>query len=239
MENEPKGIFPAMAAIMAEVGAIGKDQVNQAQGFRFRGIDQVYNALNPLMAKHGVFLVTEIISHEHFEKPTKSGGLALHHFARCRFRFCHKDGSSITAEIIGEASDTGDKGLNKAYSIALKYALFQAFLIPTEDDPDKHTVEYSAGTAAKAGNGNGAKMFKAPDPALMWESFLLRLKEQDLIGPAVRYFAMHKDQSGVDSDLNEMRQEFRGRVLSHEQKALEEITRFAHAESFATEKGDN
>ena len=56
-----------------------------------------------------------------------------------------KDGSSISSVTLGESSETGDKGAGKAMSYALKFALLQSFLIPTEEqkDPDEHSVVFS------------------------------------------------------------------------------------------------
>lgn len=53
------------------------------------------------------------------------------------------DGSCIETVNVGEAMDSGDKGMNKAMSIALKYSLLQMFLIPTDEpkDPDANTPE--------------------------------------------------------------------------------------------------
>ena len=53
------------------------------------------------------------------------------------------DGSYVETTNVGEAADSGDKGMNKAMSIALKYSLLQMFLIPTEEqkDPDAVTPE--------------------------------------------------------------------------------------------------
>jgi hypothetical protein len=47
-----------------------------------------------------------------------------------------EDGSSHVISTIGEAMDSGDKATNKAMSAAYKYALMQAFCIPTEGDND-------------------------------------------------------------------------------------------------------
>jgi hypothetical protein len=60
-----------------------------------------------------------------------------------QFHFYCIDGSNVSTTVIGEAMDSGDKATNKAMSIALKYALLQALLIPTEDekDPDLKTLE--------------------------------------------------------------------------------------------------
>lgn len=63
--------------------------------------------------------------------------------ANVTFHFVASDGSEVKISNVGEAMDSGDKGMNKAMSIALKYALMQMFLIPTEDieDADSHTPE--------------------------------------------------------------------------------------------------
>ena len=134
-------IFAAMADILNETGAIGKDRKNQQQGFMFRGIDDLYNALHSAFAKHGVFILTEVLTHEQSERTTKSGSAMYHHLLTARFTFTARDGSSVAAVGMGEAMDMADKGVNKCLSIALKYVLFQAFLIPTEEvkDPDATT----------------------------------------------------------------------------------------------------
>lgn len=138
-------IHERMVAILRDTKAIGKDMTNQAQGFKFRGIDQVYNALNDIFQTHGVFICPEVTDHQYVEKTTKSGSLSMHHFLRVKYHFTAEDGSAVMMETIGEAADTGDKGLNKCMSIALKYALFECFLIPTQEDkdPDAHTTEFS------------------------------------------------------------------------------------------------
>lgn len=138
-------IHKKMVAILRDTLAIGKDMTNQAQGFKFRGIDQVYNDMHPIFSRHGVYIRPVVEEHDKFEKTTKSGGLAWHHFLKVRFWFTAEDGSSVDAVGMGEAADSGDKGVNKCMSIALKYALFQTFLIPTQDekDPDGHNPEGS------------------------------------------------------------------------------------------------
>ena len=55
-DQQPTGIHQAMAAILAEIPSIGKDNRNKDQGFQYRGIDDVYNALHPLLARHKVFM---------------------------------------------------------------------------------------------------------------------------------------------------------------------------------------
>jgi len=153
--NSAPMIYPAMAAIMAEIPAIGKDKKNQQQGFNYRGIDDVYNALNGIMAKHGVFICPEVLDQSREERATKSGGVMGFVTLRIKYVFYAKDGSSVSCVVCGEGMDSGDKATSKAMSIAQKYAFFQVFTIPTkeaaESDPDKDAHQL----APKPKNQNG------------------------------------------------------------------------------------
>ena len=139
-------IHKAMTAILRGVGVIGKDKKNVSQGFNFRGIDQVYNELHELFAKNNVYIMTYVNSYDVTEKVNSKGTTLFYTRLNVTFRFIHEDGSEVSSVMVGEAMDSGDKGMNKAYSIALKYALFQAFLIPTEElkDPDAETHNVDA-----------------------------------------------------------------------------------------------
>lgn len=138
-------IYQSVTKIMEEVPAIGKEQVNKQQGFKFRGIDDVMNALQPLLAKNKVFIVPEILEQTREERQTTKGGNLIYSICKIKYKFYAEDGSSIEAITIGEGMDSGDKATNKAMAIAMKYALFQVFCIPTEEmkDPDSETPEPS------------------------------------------------------------------------------------------------
>jgi len=134
-------IYAAISAVMRDVDPIAKDRQNVEQRFKFRGIDDIYNNLNPVMAKHGVFFASEIVSETRTERKGKSGGMLFCVVLRVRYKVFATDGSFITVETIGESFDPGDKAASKAMSVAYKYALMQLFCIPTEDekDPDQHS----------------------------------------------------------------------------------------------------
>ncbi len=137
-------IHEAIADIMGEVGAIKKDRANSQQGYKFRGIDDVYLAVHDLFVKHGVFSVPTVESDRTEERTTKSGSALIYRVLKIRYEFFSRDGSSISATVIGEGMDSGDKASNKAMSVAHKYAILQLLAIPTEDtvDPevDSHDV---------------------------------------------------------------------------------------------------
>ena len=140
---EEKLIFQKMTSILKETKAITKSEKNQQQGFKFRGIDNVMNELHELFAKNDVFILQEVQDFTVDARPTAKGGTLFYTRAKIKFRYMTTDGSFVETVNVGEAMDSGDKGMNKAMSIALKYSLLQMFLIPTEEpkDPDRDTPE--------------------------------------------------------------------------------------------------
>jgi hypothetical protein len=136
MKNEPMNIYQSINAIMRHIPSIAKDKKNVQQGYNFRGIDDMYNALNPHLAEHGVFATSEVLNTEREERQTKNGGTLLYSILTVKFTFYATDGTFVTSTMIGEAMDNGDKASNKAMSTAYKYALMQLFCIPTADVKD-------------------------------------------------------------------------------------------------------
>ena len=137
-------IYQAITAAMADVEPIAKGRRNQQQGFNFRGIDEIMNELQPVLKRHGLFVVPKVVDVIRQEKPTKNNGMLLYSIVTMEYTMYAQDGSSITGSTVGEGMDSGDKASNKAMAVALKYFLLQTFCIPTEDakDPDaeSHTV---------------------------------------------------------------------------------------------------
>ncbi len=120
--------------VMKLTGAIGKEK--QGMGFKFRGIDDVYNALHDVLADVGLFSVPEILEERSEERATKSGGVLIYRILKIKYTFYAEDGSNLSLTVMGEAMDSGDKASNKAMSVAHKYALLQIFCIPTIEDKD-------------------------------------------------------------------------------------------------------
>lgn len=132
MSETPK-IYGAITAAMADIGSISKSKQNKQQGFQYRGIDDVMNALYPILSKHGLFIAPEVLEHTREERQTKSGGNLIYSILKIRYTMYAGDGSSVSATVIGEGMDSADKSSNKAMSVAMKYAMFQLFCIPTEE----------------------------------------------------------------------------------------------------------
>jgi len=122
---------------------IAKDRTNsQGATYKFRGIDDVYNAISPLLAEHGLCILPRMLTRICDERISAAGKPLFYVTVEAEFDFvAAEDGSKHIVKTFGEAMDSGDKATNKAMSAAYKYAAFQAFAIPTEgdNDADAHT----------------------------------------------------------------------------------------------------
>ncbi len=143
--NETPKVYSAINAVqlaMSQEG-IAKTGRNQQQNYAFRGIDSVYAALAPHLAKNGLCVLPRVLSRETTEKQTKLGSPLYFTHLMVEFDFVSMaDGSKHTICTVGEAMDSADKSSNKAMSAAYKYACFMAFSIPTEGDNDADAVTH-------------------------------------------------------------------------------------------------
>lgn len=132
-------VYADIAAVMAELSqkGIGKDHKNQQQGYKFRGIDDVYNTLSELLSKHKLCILPFCLGRESVERHTKTGSVLFYTTVSMKYTIVSAaDGSSVECCTVGEAMDSADKSTNKAMSAAYKYLCLQMFCIPTEGDND-------------------------------------------------------------------------------------------------------
>ena len=186
-------IYKKIAAILADSDAIGKDRINNQQGFRFRGIDDVYNSLHPILAKHGVFSTTTVLEDRTEERQSARGGTLIYRILKVQFTFYAEDGSFVQSVVIGEGMDSGDKASNKAMAIAHKYALLQLLAIPTEDakDPDaeshevlpkkQSTPQSTPQATPQAEQATTQATVQAAPPNDGWDELALKNKAKELI----------------------------------------------------------
>ncbi len=149
----PGKIFGLIAACMRDIEAISKNNRNTAQGYNFRGIDDVYNELHPILARHGVFTVPIVKSDRSEERTTAKGSVLIYRILIVDYVFYCEDGSSVTATVIGEGMDSGDKASNKAMAVGHKYAMMQA------KDPEVDSHEVKPKTEATRENDRGDTPF--------------------------------------------------------------------------------
>ena len=143
-------VHEALAAVMSDVQAVKKGDRNQQQGFNFRGIDSVINAVGPALRKHGVTVSPHVDLYEYGtvmvgakDKERPMGHVRV----LVTYVFHGPAGDSMPAQAPGEAFDAGDKATPKAMSVAFRTALLQALALPT-DEPDPDSVAYERAAPA-------------------------------------------------------------------------------------------
>jgi hypothetical protein len=148
--SENPSIQIALAAVMRDVDHVAKSDRNTHQNFSFRGIDAVLNAVGPALRKHSVIVLPNVTNVAHQIIETANGKSAYHVLATVEYRFIGPAGDSLTATVVGEAMDYGDKAVPKAMSVAFRTALLQSLALPTDEpDPDSETFERGAASGER------------------------------------------------------------------------------------------
>lgn len=142
MTDHKLGVHEAWLQVMGEVQAIRKQQRNTRQGFSFRGIDDVMNAVGPALRKHGVAVIPTRVDAGHERISLASGKGATEVRVGVTYSIIGPAGDCIDGYSVGESMDTGDKATAKAMSVAYRTFLLQALTIPTDEpDPDLEAHE--------------------------------------------------------------------------------------------------
>lgn len=150
-------VYQAINAVAADLSqsGIAKRHWNEEREYQYRSVEDVLNALAPLLARHKLCVLPRVI-----ERHGQSLGAAAQLVTvRAAFDLVSAlDGSKHTIESFGEAVDDSDKGTAKATSAAYKTAMLQAFCIPVpQEDAD-----------ARSPMVNGLAL---PEPPEGWESW--------------------------------------------------------------------
>jgi hypothetical protein len=143
----------AKLAVMAAVPYVRKHKAEHLN-YSFAGEADLIASLRPAMLAHGLTVAPIAVSVlEQGRYQTLKGGLLNHVVAAVTYRLTHApSGESEDCQVLGEASDAGDKAAPKALTGAYKYFLRQTFLIETGDDPDRYaSADQEAAPAARPG----------------------------------------------------------------------------------------
>jgi len=146
-EQKPSGlIYSAMAKILEEVAPLAKEKTNDGEGgYKYRGIDDLYNHVQPLFAKHKVFNTAEVLERHAEPMKTNNGKNMLWNKVTIRYWFHASDGSKVSSDGIAEGWSASDKGSSKAMAQCHKYAIFQLLMLPTNDMTDSDEGEQGGG----------------------------------------------------------------------------------------------
>jgi hypothetical protein len=142
----------AKLAVMAAVPYVRKHRAEHLN-YSFAGEADLIASLRPAMLENGLTVApVGVMVLEQGRYQTLKGGLLNHVVAAVTYRLTHApSGESEDCQVLGEASDAGDKAAPKALTGAYKYFLRQTFLIETGDDPDRYaSADQEAAPASRA-----------------------------------------------------------------------------------------
>lgn len=128
-----------IARVMLQITRLPKSGHNREFNYKFVQDEDVLDTLRPLLAQEGIVVFASTDSVEQTTVTTSTGKTTLHTLVHFTFTLMCETGETQACRWVGEANDSGDKGVSKAATLAQKYWLLKTFLLssgdPT-DDPD-------------------------------------------------------------------------------------------------------
>ncbi|MCA1218864.1 ERF family protein [Streptomyces sp. 8L] len=204
-------VFQVIHGVMRDVMPVGKDQQNTQQNYQFRGVDDAMSAMAGPMRNHGCFIAPEIASHN--QRPRGEKG--THTVIKMLYRIYGPAGDCLHVTVPGEAMDTADKSTNKAMSAALKYMLFQVFMIPVDarsiDDSDRdnptppteHRAERQRNQQRRQ-RGQQRQQHSRPSDRSEPDQWEQRPAQNQQQGPRTDYLA-HAERAGTPEQFDKIR----------------------------------
>jgi len=133
---ETGNLAQAVCAVMQAVEGVAKNGKNAHFRYSYATHEDIVRACRVAMAENGLVMVPTTVQHlgtvQINEKRYRTEVLVT-------YRLMHTSGESCLVTVPAAGVDGEDKGPYKAMTGAHKYALLQAFLIPTGDDPEQST----------------------------------------------------------------------------------------------------
>lgn len=145
MVEEKLNLAAKIAKISNEIGKIAKSGRNSEQGYAFIEYSVVAAEIRAKQAEVGVAIVPQIEEYTADKVATAKGRIGFHYLLNMTFEVINTDNpeDKIQVKWVGEATDYGDKGVNKAITSAVKYFIMRLYNISEkgEKEADADTPE--------------------------------------------------------------------------------------------------
>lgn len=180
-ETKIKSLASKLAAIGKEIGAVDKSGRNTQQNYAYIEYGVVAGKIRELFDKYGIIIIPSVDGIQQDEITNKYGGKGYHYVLTMTFTLINGDDKEDReiATWSGEASDYGDKGINKAETAGTKYFLMRLFNVSEkgDEDADKNTPPEMVETAPKQEGGKlRARQVEAAKDKLRGAGSLAELK---------------------------------------------------------------
>lgn len=161
--TEIKSVHEALLDVRRAVGAVGKGSFNEFHKFRFRGVEEVLNAVGPALLANGVNCYPRLLTLESRDIKTEKGKTNREVTVTVEYHYVGPAKDELVVVVPGESADAGSSSVSKAMSVALRIAHLQALQIPTAmtdpeagslsraEDPVREVKQQIAAEAEKRG----------------------------------------------------------------------------------------
>lgn len=151
-ENKPQSLATKLAAIGKEIGAVDKSGKNQQQNYNYIEYGVVAGRIRELFDKYHIIIIPSVESVQQDEITNKYGGKGYHYILNMTFMLLNGDDPDDReiASWAGEASDYGDKGVNKAETAGTKYFLMRLFNVSEKGEEEADKVSPAPMTSSTA-----------------------------------------------------------------------------------------
>lgn len=149
--TEKKSLAAKIAAISKDLGTIKKGGHNNEQHYDFIEYAAVSGKIRELLDKHGVAIIPSVTSYERDDVKSARGATGYHYTLQMSFTVINADdpADKLEATWMGESTDWGDKGINKAETSGTKYFYMRLFNISEKGDTDNE-ADKTSGSAAES-----------------------------------------------------------------------------------------
>lgn len=126
-----------LVKVMGAIGHIPKRGRNDFFGYDYATEADVADAVRTALVAEGVVMIPSIADVREREVLTRKNQKEIVTTVTLDVTFIDGDsGQTFTFQMAGAGQDSGDKGIMKAISAAVKYAQLKALCLPTGDDPE-------------------------------------------------------------------------------------------------------
>ena len=169
-----------LVTVAKNVQYIQKKGMNSFQRYSYAKESDILSKFSKEFTDNGIALTTSVIDRQVSQYESKNGDNSFLVSVKIEMNFIDSEtGEKETITGYGDGSDKGDKGIYKAITGAVKYALMKSFLVETGDDPEYHKPENISESAYQKAI-DYIKSDKMPDVDLKneGEGFLEKLEEK-------------------------------------------------------------
>ena len=140
IEPGKRNLFQRIAWVQSQIGYVRKDGKNTVQNYDYTTAESVIGTLKPFIAEAGLALIPYWSEPEKIGEVQWKSGMAVLYQIKLELDVVNIDSpedklpNRVTS--YGHGLDNADKGIYKAKTGAMKYALFSLFQVPRGDDPE-------------------------------------------------------------------------------------------------------